>query len=90
VGTTIPTRIVAPAWPAELGVDDGDELELPHADTIAPSSGSEIPTTEPRRMKSRRDILPAANSSMTWFATSPWPSLSLLRRRWSAFTGILP
>jgi hypothetical protein len=81
--------IVAPALPVdELG--DDDEPVLPHAETIAPSSGSDIPTTEPRRMKSRRDILPAANSSMTWFATSPWPSLSLLRRRWSAFTGILP
>ena len=33
-------------------------LELPHADSTAPSTGSDIPTTEPRRMKSRREIRP--------------------------------
>jgi hypothetical protein len=39
--------------------------ELPHAERMAPSTGSDIPTTVPFVMKSRREILPAANSSMT-------------------------
>jgi hypothetical protein len=67
VGTMIPALMVAPDWPAPVdGDEDGDELpELPHADRTAPSTGSEIPTTEPRRRKSRRESRPATNSSMT-------------------------
>ena len=67
VGTTIPALIVAPAAPAPeldevLGVE---ELELPQAEMTAPSTGSDIPTTAPRRRKSRRESRPAAYSSMT-------------------------
>ena len=59
VGTVIPALIVAPDWPAAPLGDEDVELELPHAAIIAPSRGSDIPTTAPRRMKSRRDSLPA-------------------------------
>jgi hypothetical protein len=63
----IPALIVAPALPAPpvpevLGVV---VLELPHAEMTAPSTGSDIPTTAPRRRKSRRESRPAAYSSMT-------------------------
>jgi hypothetical protein len=53
-----------PAAAALLVVGDG-LAELPHAERMAPSTGSDIPTTVPFVMKSRREILPAANSSMT-------------------------
>jgi hypothetical protein len=67
VGTTIPALIVAPAAPPPeldevLGVE---EPELPQAEMTAPSTGSDIPTTAPRRRKSRRESRPAAYSSMT-------------------------
>ena len=42
---------------AGAGAGAGDDAD--------PSSGTEIPTTVPRRMKSRRDSRPAANSSIT-------------------------
>jgi hypothetical protein len=67
--------MVAPALPGAallLPLLDDDGLpELPQAESTAPSTGSDTPTIVPRRMKSRRDIRPAANSSMTWFAISP-------------------
>jgi len=70
----------APAAPA--GAEDEapvvaelepDELLLPQAARIEPSTGADMPTTVARRMKSRRLTRPAANSSMTWLAISPWP-----------------
>ena len=79
VGVTMPALITAPAAPAaaldELDVPGAAELEelLPQAASIDPSSGTEMPTTVPRRMKSRRESRPAANSSMMWLAISPWP-----------------
>ena len=45
------------------GAAELEEL-LPQAASIDPSSGTEMPTTVPRRMKSRRESRPAANSSM--------------------------
>ena len=87
-GVTIPTLISAPGLPpadpgllVEPGVSDvpndlppkiSVRLLLLHAARIGPSSGAEMPTTLARRMKSRRESRPAANSSMTWLATSPW------------------
>jgi hypothetical protein len=67
VGTTIPALIVAPAAPPpELGEVVGvEELELPQAETTAPSTGSDIPMTVPRRRNSLRESRPAAYSSMT-------------------------
>jgi hypothetical protein len=65
--------MVAPGLPAAalpLLEDDGLP-ELPQAEITAPSTGSDMPTMVPRRIKSRRDIRPAANSSITWFAISP-------------------
>ena len=84
VGVTMPALITAPAWPAaEEDPPDGAELDalLPQAARIEPSSGTEIPTTVPRRMKSRRDSRPAANSSIMWLAISPWSWRSCPRRR---------
>jgi hypothetical protein len=51
---------------AELDVPGAAELGelLPQAASIDPSSGTDMPTTVPRRMKSRRESRPAANSSM--------------------------
>jgi hypothetical protein len=60
-------------------------LLLLHAARIDPSSGADMPTTLARRMKSRRDSRPVANSSMMWFAISPWPRRSPPSRRWSIF-----
>jgi hypothetical protein len=69
-----------------VDVDGPAEEELDeHAETIAPSSGIDKPTTLPRRMKSRREIRPAAYSSITWLAISPCPLRRLLSR--SSFTG---
>jgi hypothetical protein len=72
-GTMMAALIVAPGLPAAallLPEDDGLP-ELPQAEITAPSTGSDMPTMVPRRRKSLRDIRPAANSSMTWFAISP-------------------
>jgi hypothetical protein len=88
----MPALIVAPGAPA-AGPDpeaDADEPadgldELPQAETIAPSTGMDKPMTLPRRMKSRREMRPAAYSSMTWLAISPCPLRRLLSR--SSFTG---
>ena len=76
VGVTMPALITAPAAPvadAEELDDELDELDelLPQAARIDPSAGTEMPTTVARRMKSRRDSRPAANSSIMWFAISP-------------------
>jgi hypothetical protein len=72
--------------PAEVDPDGPAVEELDeHAETIAPSNGIDNPMTLPRRMKSRREIRPAAYSSMTWLAISPRPLRSLLSR--SSFTG---
>ena len=77
VGVTMPALITAPALPAAEADDEPaaglDELLLLQAARIDPTSGAEMPTTLARRMKSRRDIRPAANSSMMWLAISPWP-----------------
>src|ERR1022692_1170450 len=94
VGTPIPALMVAPAAPAGallllLVVGVGLE-ELPQADMTAPSTGTDMPTTAPRRRKSRREIRPATNSSMTWFSTTPWPARRWSSRPLSTFTGILP
>ena len=88
VGTVIPALITAPAAPVaeavELLVDEADDDELLlQAAMIDPSSGTEMPTTVPRRTKSRRDSRPAANSSMMWLAISPWPWRRRASRRWS-------
>ncbi len=71
VGVTMPALMTAPAAPAAADDDEDEvpgaaELEelLPQAASIDPSSGTEMPTTVPRRMKSRRESRPAANSSM--------------------------
>src|ERR1700691_5122134 len=69
VGVVMPTLITAPDVPAAAGDDAPDfavvdEL-LPQAASTEPSTGAEIPTTLARRMKSRRESRPAANSSMT-------------------------
>ena len=55
VGTTPAIRSVAPAFGAAPDPEEPPELELapPHAVTIAPSSGIEIPMIEPRRRNSR-------------------------------------
>ncbi|HXA61209.1 MAG TPA: hypothetical protein VNW94_18770 [Streptosporangiaceae bacterium] len=66
---TAPGAPVADAEELEDELDD-DEL-LPQAARIDPSAGTEMPTTVARRMKSRRDSRPAANSSIMWFAISP-------------------
>ena len=77
VGVTMPALIVAPAAPAaaEEDVPVVAELDplLPQAARTEPSSGTDRPTTVPRRMKSRRESRPAANSSIMWLAISPWP-----------------
>src|SRR5580704_17284560 len=89
VGVTMPALITAPGAPdAELDAeldDEVDELEdeLPQAARIAPSDGAVMPTTAARRMKSRRVSRPAANSSMMWFAISPWSWRRRPSRRWS-------
>src|SRR5580692_2182346 len=74
VGVTMPALITAPGAPAadEDDVPDFAELDelLPQAARIEPRTGTEIPTTLARRTKSRRVSRPAANSSMTWLATS--------------------
>jgi hypothetical protein len=71
-GTMMAALMVAPGLAAAvLLLDDDGVPELPQAEITAPSTGSDMPTMVPRRMKSRRDIRPAANSSMTWFAISP-------------------
>jgi hypothetical protein len=77
VGVTMPALITAPAAPVADDEpdedDDADEdAELPQAARIDPRAGTDMPTTVARRMKSRRDSRPAANSSMMWFAISPW------------------
>ena len=76
VGVTMPALITAPAAPVADAEELDDELDddplLPQAARIDPSAGTEMPTTVARRMKSRRDSRPAANSSMMWFAISPW------------------
>ena len=84
VGVTMPALITAPGLPAaEEDPPEGAELDplLPQAARIDPSSGTEMPTTVPRRMKSRRDSRPAANSSIMWLAISPWPWRGCPRRR---------
>ena len=43
---------------------------LPQAVARKPTSGSDIPTTAPRRMNSRRPMYPARYSSMMWFSSS--------------------
>src|SRR5580658_6011755 len=91
VGVVMPARITAPGAPAaELDAEADDEpdepdddAELPQAARIDPSTGTEMPTTVARRMKSRRDNRPAANSSMMWLAISPWPWRKRPSRRWS-------
>ena len=76
----MPALIVAPALP---GRPRPDPVAGAGADAAARPAGGEdrrrapaadMPTTVPRRMKSRRDSRPAANSSMMWLATAPWPS----------------
>ncbi len=67
VGVTMPALITAPG--AAAAVEDEPVVPvlgelLPQAARIDPSSGIEMPTTVPRRMKSRRESRPAANSSM--------------------------
>src|ERR1700678_12393 len=97
VGVSMPALIVAPGAPAaavELGVllvDDGafEEGDDEHAARIEPSSGTEMPTTVPRRTKSRRERRAGANSSLMWLAISPWPlrrPLSLRRSMGPVFT----
>ncbi len=90
VGVTMPTLITAPAAPVAEDVALADALDvdgelLPQAARIDPSTGTEMPMTVPRRMKSRRDSRPAANSSMMWLAISPCPSRRRASRRWSIF-----
>jgi hypothetical protein len=68
VGVKIPAVMVAPALWAATWPEDGlgeEVLELSQPATLAASTGTEIPTTLPRRKNSRREIRPAANSSMT-------------------------
>src|SRR5580658_5061647 len=88
VGVVMPARITAPGAPvAEVDAVADDELdgdvELLQAARTDPRTGAEMPTTVARRMKSRRDSRPAANSSMMWFAISPWPWRRRPSRRWS-------
>ena len=72
----MPALITAPGLPepdADVpGLAALVELLL-HAARIDPSADAEMPTTVARRMKSRRDSRPAANSSIMWLAISPWP-----------------
>src|SRR5271166_2194691 len=96
----MPALITAPGAPvaedealADDELDALDELdELLQASRIDPASGTDIPTTLARRMKSRRDSRPAASSSMMWLAISPWPWRRRPSRLWSIFlvTGSLP
>src|ERR1022692_2027442 len=68
VGVMMPALMVAPlpAAPAGLVEPDGEDGdELLQAATMPPSTGIEMPTTVPRRRKSRRESRPATNSSMT-------------------------
>src|SRR2546423_10284990 len=86
----MPALITAPGAPAaEEDPPDGDELVplLPQAARIDPSSGTEIPTTVPRRMKSRRDRRPAADSSLMWVGTCPRPSRGGPRASFLFFPG---
>src|ERR1700683_1640302 len=56
VGVVMPALIVAPAAPvaeAEELAEADDEEELLQAARMDPSSGTEMPTTVPRRMKGR-------------------------------------
>ncbi len=60
----VPAAGAAPV-PVPVPDDVADVLLAPpHAATIAPSNGADIPITAPRRMKSRRLRLPEASSSM--------------------------
>jgi hypothetical protein len=84
LGVVMPALITAPALPEpEADVPGLAELDalLLHAARIGPSADAEMPTTLARRMKSRRDSRPAANSSIMWLAISPWPSRRRPSRR---------
>ena len=67
-GVVMPALITAPGLPepdADVpGLAALVGLLLLHAARIDPSTGAEMPTTVARRMKSRRDSRPAANSSI--------------------------
>jgi hypothetical protein len=78
VGTMMPALMVAPALPAAVALADPDAVadteedgDDPQAVRIISITGMEMPTTVPRRMNSRRDRRPFANSSITWLAMSP-------------------
>jgi hypothetical protein len=77
-GVVMPTLITAPGAPvavdeapADAELDPLEDELLLQASRIDPASGTDIPTTLARRMKSRRDSRPAASSSMMWLAISP-------------------
>jgi len=65
VGVMIPALMVAPAPPPPDELAGVEDVEPPQAEMTAPITGSDIPTTAPRRRKSRRESRPAAYSSMT-------------------------
>ena len=85
VGVVMPALITAPGLPepeADVpGLSRTRRTLLLHAARIDPSTGAEMPTTVARRMKSRRDSRPAANSSIMWLAISPWSWRKRPRRR---------
>ena len=69
VGVMMPALITAPALPAGAEADvvpaaGALDVLLLQASRIDPSTGAAMPTTVARRMKSRRESRPAANSSM--------------------------
>ena len=77
-GVCRPVRSVPPFLTAALFASSPLELELeppdfspePHAVARKVTSGTDIPTTAPRRMNSRRPMWPARYSSMMWFSSS--------------------
>src|SRR5215510_2179272 len=83
VGVTTPTLIVAPLLPAGAEVAVVGAGELPQAARMALSNGSDNPTADPRRRKSRLDRRPATNSSMTCSGIGPRPRRRSSRRSWS-------
>ena len=95
-GVSMPALITAPAAPAgaedeaPVVADEPDEPLLPQAARIEPRTGADMPTTVARRMKSRRVSRPAANSSMTWLAISPWPWRMRPSCRWLIFLLTFP
>jgi hypothetical protein len=82
---TVPPDLIEPDEPPVPPPVPADvppvSLAPPHAATIAPSSGIDMPITVPRRTNSRRVSLPEISSSIRWFSSSV---------RWRLMSSIAP